>query len=43
LRDESIALDTPGLSEHLRATVANQVAIDQPKYSGLTAARQFPG
>ncbi len=38
LRDGSIALDMPGLAEHLRNTVANQVAIDQPKYSGLATA-----
>jgi hypothetical protein len=31
-------LDTPGLAEHLRETVVNQVAIDQPKYSGLRTA-----
>jgi aminoglycoside phosphotransferase (APT) family kinase protein len=38
LRDASIPLDTPGLVEHLRQTVANQVAIDQPRYSGLRTA-----
>ena len=38
LRDGSMALDTPGLAEHLRQTVANQVAIDQPGYSGLKTA-----
>lgn len=38
LRDESIALDHPGLAEHLRNAVVNQVAIDQPKYSGLKTA-----
>lgn len=38
LRDGSIALDMPGLAEHLRSTVVNQVAIDQPKYSGLRTA-----
>lgn len=38
LRDGSMALDTPGLAEHLRATVVNQVAIDQPKYSGFATA-----
>jgi aminoglycoside phosphotransferase (APT) family kinase protein len=40
LRDGSIALDMPGLADHLRVTVANQVAIDQPKYSGLATALQ---
>ena len=38
LRDRSIPLDMPGLSEHLRATVVNQVAIDQPRYSGFRMA-----
>ena len=38
LRDGSVPLDTPGLAEHLRATVVNQVAIDQPRYSGFLAA-----
>jgi len=38
LRDGSLPLDTPGLAEHLRQTVANQVAIDQPGYSGLKTA-----
>jgi aminoglycoside phosphotransferase (APT) family kinase protein len=38
LRDGSIGLDTPGLTEHLRQTVVTQVAIDQPKYAGLATA-----
>ncbi len=38
LRDGSIALDAPGVAEHLRTTVVNQLAIDQPRYSGLAAA-----
>ncbi len=38
LRDGSVALDTPGLAEHLRATVVNQIAIDQPRYSGFKTA-----
>ncbi len=38
LRDGSMALDRPGLAEHLRETVVNQVAIDQPSYSGLKTA-----
>ncbi len=38
LRDGSIALDLPGLAEHLRTTVVNQIAIDQPKYSGFKTA-----
>jgi hypothetical protein len=38
LRDGSMPLERPGLAEHLRQTVANQVAIDQPGYSGLKTA-----
>ena len=38
LRDGSMPLDRPGLAEHLRATVVNQVAIDQPRYSGYRTA-----
>jgi hypothetical protein len=34
LRDD-LPLDTPGLEQHLRQTVAAQLAIDQPKYSAL--------
>ncbi|MFT5335880.1 MAG: hypothetical protein ACI9GB_003802, partial [Halioglobus sp.] len=30
-----LPLGTPGLAEHLRETVAGQLSIDQPKYSGL--------
>jgi aminoglycoside phosphotransferase (APT) family kinase protein len=38
LRDGTLRLDRSGLAEHLRETVVNQVAIDQPTYSGLVAA-----
>ena len=38
LRDGSMPLDRPGLEEYLREAVVNQVAIDQPKYSGFRAA-----
>ncbi len=38
LRDRSLALDAPGLEAHLRATVVNRIAIDQPKYSGFKTA-----
>jgi hypothetical protein len=38
LRDGHIALDHPGLAEYLREAVVNQVAIDQPTYSGLKTA-----
>jgi aminoglycoside phosphotransferase (APT) family kinase protein len=41
LRDGSIPLDLPGLAEHLRATVVNQLAIDQPKYPALRTALEF--
>jgi hypothetical protein len=35
LGDGNMALDTPGLAAHLRATVVGELAIDQPQYSGL--------
>jgi hypothetical protein len=38
LRDDRMPLDRPGLAAHLRETAVNQVAIDQPKYSGFRAA-----
>lgn len=38
LRDGSLSLDNCALQEHLRHTVVNQIAIDQPKYSGLKRA-----
>lgn len=38
LRDERMPLDAPGLTDHLRQTVVNQVAIDQPAYAGLRTA-----
>jgi hypothetical protein len=38
LRDESMSLDGSELQAHLRATVVNQIAIDQPRYSGFKAA-----
>ena len=43
LRDGSIPLERPGLADHLRATVVNQLAIDQPRYSGLAAALAAKG
>jgi aminoglycoside phosphotransferase (APT) family kinase protein len=33
-----LALDTPGLARHLRETVVNRLAIDQPKYPALAIA-----
>ena len=41
LRDGSMPLDTPGLADHLRSTVAEQVRIDQPDYHGLATALAF--
>ena len=38
LRDGSQDLADPLLQEHLRQTVVNQIAIDQPKYSGYRRA-----
>lgn len=38
LRDKQISLDNEVLQNHLRQTVVNQVAIDQPKYSGFKNA-----
>jgi hypothetical protein len=35
IREGSINLDTPGLSDHLTLTTRDKVAIDQPNYSGL--------
>jgi len=38
LRDGSMPLDDLELQAHLRATVVNQIAIDQPNYSGFKTA-----
>ncbi len=38
IRSGEIAMDHPALVTHLRTTVANQLAIDQPRYSGLKTA-----
>lgn len=38
LRNGSIDLQHPGLAEHLRQSVVNQIAIDQPKYHGYRTA-----
>ncbi len=38
LRDGSLSLDDEALKSHLRETVVNQVAIDQPRYSGFRRA-----
>ena len=38
IRDDGVPLDDGRLHEHLRTTVVNQIAIDQPKYSGFRTA-----
>ena len=38
IRDGKLNMTNSGLTTHLRLTVANQVAIDQPRYSGLKTA-----
>ncbi len=43
LRDGSQELDDPALTAHLRATVVNQIAIDQPRYSGYKTALKNAG
>ena len=43
LRDGTIPLDMAGLAEHLRATVVNQIAIDQPRYSGFKTSIKNTG
>jgi len=42
LRDESMDIDRTDLHDYLRETVINQVAIDQPKYSGFRFATETP-
>lgn len=39
IRDKQISLDNEALINHLRQTVVNQIAIDQPKYSGFRRAK----
>ncbi|MDP6862830.1 MAG: DUF6285 domain-containing protein, partial [Acidimicrobiales bacterium] len=43
LRDKSMELDRPDLHVYLRESVVNQVAIDQPKYSGFQFAAGSTG
>ena len=38
LRAGEMTLETPGLLAHLKATMVDQVAVDQPKYSGYRHA-----
>src|SRR5262249_34287868 len=39
IREGKMALDTPGLAEHLEASMRDKIAIDQPNYSGLRVAK----
>ena len=39
IREGRIALDTPGLADHLERTTRAKVSIDQPNYSGLKQNR----
>ncbi len=43
LRDGRMPLDRPDLAATLRESVVNQVAIDQPRYSGLRTALEHGG
>lgn len=43
LRDGSLALDRPGLADWLRQSVVDQIAIDQPRYSGYRTALENAG
>ncbi|MCX2982194.1 phosphotransferase family protein [Halieaceae bacterium IMCC14734] len=40
---QGLALDAPGLAEHMRQTVAGQLAIDQPRYGALQVAASRQG
>lgn len=40
IRADELTLETPGLADHLWTTTMDKVAIDQPNYSGLKAARE---
>ena len=41
LRSGDLAMDLPGLAEQLRQSVADQIAIDQPKYPGYRLALEW--
>lgn len=43
IREGEADAATPGLFAHLKAETMDRVAIDQPKYAGLAAARLSPG
>jgi hypothetical protein len=38
LREGAMDLNVDGLTEHLRASIVNQINIDQPRYPGLATA-----
>lgn len=40
IRDGSLSLETGGMKEHLIETTIQKVEIDQPKYSGLSVAKE---
>lgn len=39
IRDGKMPITTPGLAEHLEASMRDKIAIDQPNYSGLRVAK----
>ena len=43
IRSGELGIDTPGLVEHLRAAALDKLAVDQPRYSGATRAREKRG
>lgn len=38
IREDALSLSTPGLTEHLRATAIEKLAVDQPTYSAYRRA-----
>ncbi len=38
IRDGELGIDSPGLTEHLRLTTLDKLAVDQPRYSGYRRA-----
>ena len=43
LLDGGVALDTPGVVEHLWRTTEDKLAVDQPGYAGLARAKRLRG
>lgn len=39
IREGKLPITTPGLAEHLEASMRDKIAIDQPNYSGLRVAK----